>query len=92
MGAARGKDKSSKLKSKTERAISRKDLGQLAASRPGKQPVLSIFLTAFYGNEEEGRDGADTVYVVRARSPSRAGEVIKNIIIGKMLSLNGHVC
>jgi hypothetical protein len=66
-----------KLESKTGHAFSQKNSCKLAP-KPRKSHVLSIYLAAFYGNKEEGPDGDDTVYLVRARSHRRAGELIEH--------------
>lgn len=49
------------------------------AAKPKKRRVLSIYLAAFYGNKEQGPDGDDIVYVVRARSHRRAEELIEHL-------------
>ena len=44
---------------------------------------MSIYLVAIYGNEKEGANGADTLFLVRAPSYTEAADIVDADVSGR---------
>ena len=60
----------------------------LHVHQTGAMPVmnLGLYVIAVYGNEQEGLDGSDTMFLVRASNYQEAAGLVDAVYSGKRLS------